>query len=32
MRLLRTIWNKVTNIFAKNEIGQELECMSQWGE
>lgn len=30
MRLLRTIWNKITNVFAKNEIGQELECMSQW--
>jgi hypothetical protein len=30
MRLLKTIWEKVTNRFAKNEIGQELEGMSQW--
>ena len=30
MRLIKTIWNKVTNIFTKNEIGQELEGMSQW--
>lgn len=30
MRLLRTIWNKVTNIFANHEKGQELEGMSQW--
>jgi IS5 family transposase len=30
MRLLKTVWNKVTNIFAKNEEGQEIEGMSQW--
>jgi len=30
MRLLNTIWNRFTNIFTKNEIGQELEDMSQW--
>jgi len=30
MRLLKTIWEKVTNVFTNNEIGQELEGMSQW--
>jgi IS5 family transposase len=30
MRILRTIWEKVSKVFAKHEIGQELEGMSQW--
>ncbi len=30
MRLLRTVWEKVSNVFANHEIGRELEGMSQW--
>jgi len=30
MRLLQTIWKKVTNVFTNNKMGQELEGMSQW--
>jgi hypothetical protein len=31
MRLLKTIWKKVTNIFTNNEIGQELASVG-WVE
>lgn len=30
MRLLHSIWDRVSSIFAHHEIGQELENMSQW--